>query len=201
MSNSNFIRGDEKNLRAPEVLGEELGSFFTRDQEETAARKWEIKHNRPLQRSWENEEAFKKRKALFRRDPTRKAKRLHMDPGRAADELVRYERTYKGKQLSGRPEDKEADKVLKMTFQHMNDLRAAAGLEDVDYTAQEDKTLPDEVLERFDKFERYPQWQDREAYVASCSDRELLRVIAVHDVDERVQRAAEERLAVLSIEV
>ena len=194
---ANFIRGNEKNLRAPDVLGEKLGSFFTKEDEERVARQWEIDNNRPLQRSWESDATFGERRKLFRRD-SRKPKRISMDPGRAADELRRYERTYKGQKLTG---DKETDKALRNAHSHMNDLRAAAGLDEYDYAEQEEKGISQELQERFERFQRYPQWQDREAFCKNTTDGELLRVIAVNDADDRVKIAAEDRLGELSIKV
>lgn len=197
---------------ASDVLKDELGGFCTPDKLDFLATQYEMNTGLILRRDNEmppadpnrltpaevkSEKAYQERYVEFRKiHPAPVVRKLSMNPESARRTLDNFERKFKA---ATPPKTKEEKEKAFADYEYMNGCRAILGMPPHNYVTD---ALPDEkevLHEEFNRFQKHSEPAQRLALVKTLTNGNLVRLIALHDTNDRVKNAAEERLGALQI--
>jgi len=171
---------------AREVLEDVLGDGFSREDEDYHARAWEATHGRPLKRSWQTWDEWKKYKAAF--SGARPARSYHMDAASAQEALARMLNATAPEWTTH--EQAEIVELCKILDRQPPDFKKPR------QTAEEVQAAS---LKRFEKLQSEQVWTEREKAVKKENDLGALELVQMRDPREEVRAAAIERIAQLTI--
>jgi len=195
--NPNFVRADDP-LGRTSCLGDlSHKNFVTRTQRDLAATHTERVSGVAVRRQGESKKDFDRRTRELAEE--KGEREVGGAPEVLAGELERLERRWKGKvptpEMRANPERMAR---LDEEFTHMNALRRHLGRAEVNYwePRTDDTELFAQTRTLFTEFQTAPT-DKRLRAVETLVDVALLRVIAVHDINDQVRDLADRRLGLL----